>query len=123
MLPRQRLVCLVEQALKAQRDNCLYHNSETDNASLFLDYESTVDAIPSEVVHELTDHTDEVWHVEFSNDGKSLASCAQNGVTIVWEFKDRETVVKKHELRSHTVAVMYLAWSPDDRHLATISEV
>ena len=92
MLPENRLLGLLEQALQSQMENCLFHNSAHATPSLFTDYSVGMEQIPTEVVHELSDHTDEVWHVEFSNDGKSLASCSQDGVTIVWEVSHQASL-------------------------------
>lgn len=137
MLPDSRLLSLLEQALQSQMENCLYHNSAHACPSLFVDYSVGMEQIPTEVIHELCDHMDEVWHVQFSNDGKSLASCSQDGITIIWEvskktdccsltviclkLKARDDIRKKLELAGHTAAVMYLAWSPNDKYLATTS--
>jgi len=122
MLPHSRLVCLIEQALQSQMDNCAYHNTAHASPSLFVDYSVGMEQIPTEVIHELCDHTDEVWHVQFSNDGKSLASCSLDGISVIWELRSRDDVRKKLELAEHTAPVSYLAWSPNDQYLATTSQ-
>ena len=40
---------------------------------------------PSETVHILTDHSDEVWYLAFSRDGSQLASGAKDGQIILWD--------------------------------------
>ena len=87
MLPQRRLLGLLEQAIQAQMENCVFHNSAHATPSLFVDYAVGMEQIPTEVIHELCDHMDEVWHVQFSHDGKSLASCSQDGVSIIWEVR------------------------------------
>ena len=41
---------------------------------------------PSESVHVLTDHSDEVWFLAFSHDGTRLASGAKDGQIIIWNI-------------------------------------
>lgn len=42
---------------------------------------------PSETVHILTAHSDEVWFLVFSHDGSRLASGAKDGEIILWDMK------------------------------------
>lgn len=35
----------------------------------------------------LLDHTDEVWHLQFSHDGSMLASCGKDQTAILWEVQ------------------------------------
>eukprot|EP00210_Caulerpa_lentillifera_P000314 g307.t1 len=121
MLPEGRLVQLLEQALEFQMNKSLFHNAFDVVPTLFADYVAGEEQIPRVVQHELWDHSDEVWNVEFSNDGKSLASCSRDGVTIIWQIHSHEEITKRLELHGHTEAVMYLSWSPDDQFLATTS--
>ena len=41
---------------------------------------------PCETVHTFTDHSDEVWFLKFSNDGKRLATGCKDGQIIIWNF-------------------------------------
>lgn len=96
----------------------------------------------------LLDHTDEVWHLQFSHDGAMLASCGKDQTAILWEVQRSggcrggrgggagggggggeaaaagalrvgSTVVKRHVLRGHHGPIAFLCWSPDDSKLAT----
>lgn len=131
-----RLVSLLEQAIQSQIDRCLHHNTANVVPSLLEDYSASLDQIPTEVIHELHGHKDEVWHVEFSHDGKYLASCSKDCCAIIWEVtrfkfwkvknggiqvRKRDEVVKKMELVGHSKTVIFLLWSPNDAYLATIS--
>lgn len=37
----------------------------------------------------LLDHTDEVWHLQFSHDGEMLASCGKDQTAIIWDVRRR----------------------------------
>lgn len=41
---------------------------------------------PSEPLHVLTDHGDEVWYLKFSHNGTRLASGARDGQIIIWSL-------------------------------------
>lgn len=122
MLPDNRMLGLLEQAIESQLNKCVYHNSKNAVPSLLSDYTVGEEQIPSQQLHELCAHSDEVWHLQFSHDGRRLASCSKDGVTIIWVIHSRERVEKQYELRGHSEAVVYLSWSPDDRYLATASQ-
>ena len=40
---------------------------------------------PSECVHVLTEHSEEVWYVKFSHDGTMLASASKDGQAVIWD--------------------------------------
>ena len=74
----------------------------------------------------LSDHTDEVWHLQFSNDGRWLASVSKDATAIVWEVPKAAVgagvlLQKRHTLRGHTQALTFCCWNPDDSLLATCS--
>ena len=68
----------------------------------------------------LTDHQDEVWHLQFAHKGHMLASASKDGTAIVWDIGGpRRRVERRRVLRAHSGAVQAVAWSPDDSKLAT----
>ncbi|KAK3007559.1 hypothetical protein RJ639_014405 [Escallonia herrerae] len=117
-LPERRLEYLVELAVYAQIDSCMYHNS-FDTVSLYEDHYCGRDQIPTETTQVLTDHKNEVWFVQFSNSGNYLASSSSDCTAIIWEVLEDGKVTLKHILRSHQNPVSFVAWSPDDTMLLT----
>ncbi|CAM0910875.1 unnamed protein product [Alopecurus aequalis] len=117
MVPERRLENLVEQALTVQREACYLHNS-IDGLSLYIDHHCGKDQIPSRALQILCAHRDEVWFLQFSNNGKYLASASNDKSAIIWKV-DENGVLPKHILTGHEKTVVMVAWSPDDRQLLT----
>ncbi|KAJ4967923.1 hypothetical protein NE237_014624 [Protea cynaroides] len=67
----------------------------------------------------LCHHDNEVWFLQFSNNGEYLASSSSDCTAIIWKVSDEGDVSLKHTLRSHKNSVSFVAWSPDDTMLLT----
>ncbi|XP_072969593.1 WD repeat-containing protein 26 homolog [Typha angustifolia] len=119
MIPERRLEHLVEQALSVQREACYYHNSLDGSLSLYTDHQCGKDQIPSWTTQVLQAHHDEVWYLQFSNNGKYLASSSNDRSAIVWEVHEDGELSLKHKLTGHQKPVLMVAWSPDDCQLLT----
>ncbi|KAL2252245.1 WD repeat-containing protein 26 [Sesamum indicum] len=119
MIPENRLVHLVEQALGFQTDACRFHNSSVGEMSLLTDHQCGRDQIPCQTLQILREHSDEVWFLEFSHNGKFLASTSGDCLVIIWEVKVDGQVSMKHKLSGHLKPVNYVSWSPDDLELLT----
>lgn len=93
------------------------------------------DQIPHACYQVLEKHNDEVWHVQFSHNGKFIASASKDCTVIIWDvtsgvksttiifflrmrlnFFSQEARVHK-VLAGHVQSVSFVAWSPDDTML------
>ncbi|KAI3465567.1 hypothetical protein Pfo_022230 [Paulownia fortunei] len=119
IIPENRLVHLVEQALDLQRDACRFHNSSVGEMSLLTDHQCGRDQIPCQTLQVLQEHSDEVWFLQFSHNGKYLASSSGDCLVIIWEVEVDGQVSMKHKLSGHQKPVSYISWSPDDHQLLT----
>ncbi|PWA97165.1 CTLH, C-terminal LisH motif-containing protein [Artemisia annua] len=119
MIPDKRLLRLVEQALDLQREACLFHNSSLGETSLFTDHQCGRDQIPSQTVQILQDHQDEVWYLQFSQNGKYLASSSSDNSAIIWEVDSDGKVSLKHRLIGHQKPISSISWSPNDDQILT----
>ncbi|KAF5744052.1 WD repeat-containing protein 26-like [Tripterygium wilfordii] len=119
MIPERRLEDLVEQALSLQRDACMFHNSMDKDISLYTDHNCGRDQIPSRTLQILQAHTDEVWFLQFSHNGKYLASSSNDRSAIIWEVDVNGGVFLKHRFSGHQKPVSAVSWSPDDCQLLT----
>lgn len=48
---------------------------------------------PSKTVKVLESHTDEVWYVAFSNNGRYLASVSKDQTCVVWNMSVRKLIL------------------------------
>ncbi|KDP29808.1 hypothetical protein JCGZ_19323 [Jatropha curcas] len=119
IIPERRLEYLVEQALTLQKDACIFHNSMDNEMSLYTDHNCGRDQIPSRTLQILKAHSDEVWFLQFSHNGKYLASSSSDQSAIIWEVDSNGGVSFKHRLSGHQKPVSSVSWSPDDQQLLT----
>lgn len=118
LLPPRRLETLVLQALEFQKSHCMFHNTQDESMSLLEDHACTLDRLPRHPKHVLTAHTDEVWFVQFSHNGKFLASASRDKSAIIWNVQDG-LVEPLHFLTGHSKETSFLSWSPTDEYLIT----
>lgn len=119
IIPERRLEHLVEQALVLQTDACMLHNSIDMEMSLYTDHQCGKEHIPCRTLQILQSHNDEVWLVQFSHNGKYLASASNDRSAIIWEVDENGSVSLKHKLTGHQKPISSVCWSPDDRQLLT----
>ncbi|TKY62288.1 WD repeat-containing protein 26 [Spatholobus suberectus] len=117
-VPEARLEHLVETTVTAWVDSCMYH-SPSNPISLYEDHCCSRDQIPTTTTQILTGHKNEVWFVQFSNNGEYLASSSNDFTAIIWKVLEDGKLTLKHTLCGHQCAVSFVAWSPDDTKLLT----
>ncbi|KAK7693817.1 hypothetical protein QCA50_003389 [Cerrena zonata] len=129
MIPQRRFATLLDQAKVYQQSRCLYHNSPNSarTFSLYADHLCDENAFPKATSAILEGHTDEVWNLAWSHDGRYLASASSDKIAIIWRIGTGgdPTTRDIHShciLRDHPYAVGCVAWSPDDSILLTASE-
>ncbi|KAH7396236.1 WD40-repeat-containing domain protein [Pyrenochaeta sp. MPI-SDFR-AT-0127] len=116
MIPEHRLSVLLNEVKDGWIGNCLYHNT-TASPSLYLDHNCEREDFPTKSVLDLRHHKDEVWFLQYSNDGTRLASTSKDTTIIIYETNTYKMV---HHLDEHQGSgVTHLAWSPDDTKIVT----
>lgn len=86
MIPEHRLASLLHQVKQTQISKCLYHNT-ANSPSLYSDHKCDRNQFPLATVQVLKDHSDEVWFVQFSNDGTRLATSSKDNTVIIWDLE------------------------------------
>ena len=118
MIPEHRLAVLLDEVKKSWIANCPYHNT-LDSPSLYMDHQCERDEFPTKLVLDLRHHKDEVWFLQYSNDGTKLASTSKDATIIIYETTTYKVL---HQLEEHERSgVTHLAWSPDDTKIITCS--
>jgi WD40 repeat protein len=116
MIPEHRLALLLNEVKDNWTDRCRYHNT-TASPSLYLHHNCERDDFPTRPVLELKHHKDEVWFLQYSNDGTKLASTSKDMTIIIYETSTYKVL---HQLDDHQGSgVTHLAWSPDDSKIIT----
>lgn len=117
LIPDNRMEQLVEQALTAQVESCQYHNSRYVKLSLMEDYTAGPESLPTVPVHRLTLHTDEVWVVQFSPDGKWLVTASKDGNAILWNVQNCQNIQFSRVLYSGRAPINIGVFSPSSQEI------
>jgi len=126
MIPPRRFVTLLDQARLHQISQCIYHNAPLtpQHFSLYADHTCDTDLFPHITTTILKVHTDEVWSLEWSHNGKFLASASKDKSVIIWSVgPNLNPDISLHlHLQDHEYSVGCLAWSFDDTILLSSCE-
>ncbi|RID76912.1 hypothetical protein BRARA_B03861 [Brassica rapa] len=122
LVPERSLEYLLDDDLDTQRGQCGFHNVRDSDLSLFSYHYCDKRKIPSETLQVLSEHTDKVWFLTFSHDGKCLASSSKDKTAILWEMDADGKFRQKHKLVGHEKPVVAVLWSPDDQQVITCGE-
>lgn len=148
LLPKNRLFELLKQSIKYQKSQDCFNLSddETDispndikknmidpelmeNSStisppvydLLQDYSKKSRSITFTKKHTLSQNVDEIWYLQFSPDGKYLASASADTLTdkkiLIYDIENDFKIYKI--LAGNDQCVLYLSFSPDSRYLVS----
>ncbi|SCW03015.1 LAFE_0G01068g1_1 [Lachancea fermentati] len=131
LVPRGRLFTLLRQAIKYQNSQDIlnfdegnenqYGLSNGRNYNLLQDNVSNSHRIGFRAERTLGQNVDEIWYLEFSPDGKYLASASADSLTdrkvLIYDVENNFQVYKV--LGGNDQCVLYLSFSPDSRYLVS----
>nr|VDC93213.1 unnamed protein product [Brassica rapa] len=118
LVPERSLEYLLDDDLDTQRGQCGFHNVRDSDLSLFSYHYCDKRKIPSETLQVLSEHTDKVWFLTFSHDGKCLASSSKDKTAILWEMDADGKFRQKHKLVGHEKPVVAVLWSDEPFYLS-----
>lgn len=104
MVPKDRLQKLLLQAVNKSNDG--------KPISLLQEEIPPTKLVPRECIHVFEDHTDEVWYVTFSPNGKYMATSGADRTLIIYDIENYKKA-KPLVCKGHTDAVSVVAFSPD----------
>jgi WD40 repeat protein/transcriptional regulator with XRE-family HTH domain len=116
------------QRLAAEANSLMLNNGDTNLIallairSLTMQYTPSGDAVLSELITlevpplEFMGHTDSIWDIDISPDGKYLATSSVDKTARLWDLATGETI---RIFSGHTGVIDGIAFSPDGKTLAT----
>ncbi|CEP64293.1 glucose-induced degradation complex subunit GID7 LALA0_S11e00848g [Lachancea lanzarotensis] len=130
LVPRGRLLTLLSQAIKYQNSQDVLNFEDEDEYlvdddsrqyNLLQDNSSSSQRISFAPAKMLAQNADEIWYLEFSPDGRYLASAAADSLTdrkvLIYDVERDFQVYKV--LGGNDQCVLYLSFSPDSRYLVS----
>lgn len=123
LLAENRLQVLLQQAVDGQKQRTMFPYTRQKRISLLEDLEHCPDRVPRQAMFRLSGHSDEVWFVQFSHNGRYIASASKDTTVIVWDWAGLksgavdESNAVLNRLKGHSHVICLMSWSPDDTHL------
>ena len=98
-----RLELLLYRALRQNLAASLYPYTRQRQVSLLEDMVFDPSRVPTHDSHTLRRHTNEVWHVQFSHDGRWLASGGKDAKIVLWDMSRLDLTAGDASTRSRLV--------------------
>lgn len=127
LIPRGRLITLLKQAIKYQRLQDPLNlfdemgNGKSRRINLLQDNISNFNKIKFLEYKKLSQNDDEIWYLQFSPDGKYLASASANAATdkkiLIYDVENDFKLYKI--LGGNNQSVLHLSFSPDSQFLVS----
>ncbi|GFP92630.1 WD repeat-containing protein 26 [Phtheirospermum japonicum] len=125
IIPENRLVRLVEQALDLQKDACRFHNSSVGEMSLLVDHQCGRDQIPCQtlqvkinnqvsITHRLSGHQKPVSYISWSPDDHQLLTCGSEETVRRWDVASGECL---HVYEKSGHGFVSCAWAADGKSI------
>ena len=111
-LPHRRLEELILQSFEHQKQQCLFHNKNTEH-SLFQNHQCSSDVFPSKVQHRFIAHSSEIWALDWNASGTMLASGGKDCSVKVWDILGNN----KFTFLGHSCPITKLRFSPNQLYL------
>ncbi|GBE61604.1 WD G-beta repeat containing protein [Babesia ovata] len=122
-VPPNRLLTLLRQAVELQELYCPHHAISVDDPappSLYEDHACVEVAPPSQCITRLEGHTDEVWDVALSPNGRYILTGGKDESVILWNAS--EPFERIHQWNDHQAVVNGVCWSSDSELCASIDK-
>eukprot|EP00471_Norrisiella_sphaerica_P000103 CAMPEP_0184481676 /NCGR_PEP_ID=MMETSP0113_2-20130426/3235_1 /TAXON_ID=91329 /ORGANISM="Norrisiella sphaerica, Strain BC52" /LENGTH=550 /DNA_ID=CAMNT_0026860943 /DNA_START=153 /DNA_END=1805 /DNA_ORIENTATION=- len=116
VIPKFRMLSLLDQSLAHQISRCQFHNSKMKHLSILHDHSCSLDEIPQTCIEVKEYHKNEVWFVRFSHDGNKLASASKDKTIGIWDVVNCRLQLSR-SLEAHQNPPSFIEWNPNNQLL------
>ncbi|KAF4656484.1 hypothetical protein FOL47_008896 [Perkinsus chesapeaki] len=130
-VPPGRLMTLLGYATQYQLDNCLNHDLTSyhhhhNELTLLEDHHCPTPKVTLAAAQIIKKHSDQVWYMALSNNGRMVATCGKDKSVILWSVVN-EDAAKRHgeclkyldTLMGHEDECAVVSFNCDDTYLAS----